>query len=404
MKIKKETIVWIFLIVPFFYPSSIADTSLSSIWYYWKLCAVACGVIYIFKRIKKIKCLEKSTWFIIVMYIMQIIASAINKLDILYDFKTAVMMGVFVLVVSFLSYEYGNRAILFFYRLVNVFIWLNFLSVIFLYGRGIARDSYDTAIYFWSTKNHIISLTIVYLVIIFYLYNENYIHKKGFLSGVSVATIAVFLMGSSTAITALIVLGVFMWYCTVCNKRKKPANMKAGIVIGVIADVAIVVFRVQEKLGLFIGTIFGKDTTLTGRTDLWDQALELIGIHFLYGKGDSYALNQYGWLTKTYWNDKTQILEDVYFVAHNQFLEVLVNGGIICLIPFLLFFYSMIKSARKIRNYNYKNIIAAAILGYFIAMITDLITPYEPLYLFILISSYIYMCEKRPVGRMKKDE
>lgn len=158
MKIKKETIVWIFLIVPFFYPSSIADTSLSSIWYYWKLCAVACGVIYIFKRIKKIKCLEKSTWFIIVMYIMQIIASAINKLDILYDFKTAVMMGVFVLVVSFLLYEYGNRAILFFYRLVNVFIWLNFLSVIFLYGRGIARDSYDTAIYFWSTKNHIISL------------------------------------------------------------------------------------------------------------------------------------------------------------------------------------------------------------------------------------------------------
>ena len=335
---------------------------------------------------------------------MQIIASAINKLDILYDFKTAVMMGVFVLVASFLLYEYGNRAILFFYRLVNVFIWLNFLSVIFLYGRGIARDSYDTAIYFWSTKNHIISLTIVYLVTIFYLYNENYIHKKRFLLGVSVATIAVFLMGSSTAITALIVLGVFMWYCTVCNKSKKPANMKASIVIGVIADVAIVVFRVQERLGLLIGTIFGKDTTLTGRTDLWDQALELIGINFLYGKGDSYALNQYGWLTKTYWNNKTQVLEDVYFVAHNQFLEVLVNGGIICLIPFLLFFYSMIKSARKIRNYNYKNIIAAAILGYFIAMITDLITPYEPLYLFILISSYIYRCEKRPVGRMKKDE
>ena len=32
------------------------------------------------------------------------------------------------------------------------------------------------------------------------------------------------------------------------------------------------------NFGLFIGTIFGKDTTLTGRTDLWDQALELIGI------------------------------------------------------------------------------------------------------------------------------
>ena len=404
MKIKKKTILWIFLIAPFFYPSSIAGTSLSSVCYYWKLCAVACAVIYVFRRIKKLKYLEKSTWFIILMYIMQIISSAINKLDISYDFKTAVIMAFFVLEASLLLYEYGNRAILFFYRLMNVFIWLNFLSVTLLYGRGIARDSYDTVIYFWSTKNHIISLTIVYLVTIFYLYNENYIHKKRFLSGVSVATIAVFLMGSSTAITALIVLGAFMWYCTACNKRKKPANMKAGIVIGIIADIAIVVFRIQEKLGILIGTIFGKDTTLTGRTDLWDQALELISINFLYGKGDSYALNQYGWLTKTYWNDKTQVLEDVYFVAHNQFLEILVNGGIICLIPFLLFFYSMIKSARKIRNYKYKNIIAAAILGYFIAMITDLFTPYEPLYLFILISSYIYRCEKRPVGRTKKDE
>ena len=51
MKIEKKTIVWIFLMLPFFYPSSIAETSLSSIWYYWKLCAVACGVIYIFRKI-----------------------------------------------------------------------------------------------------------------------------------------------------------------------------------------------------------------------------------------------------------------------------------------------------------------------------------------------------------------
>ena len=59
---------------------------------------------------------------------------------------------------------------------------------------------------------------------------------------------------------------------------------------------------------------------VTGRSDITDFE-EVVRL-------DSYALNQYGWLTKTYWNDKTQVLEDVYFVAHNQFLEILVNGGI----------------------------------------------------------------------------
>ena len=103
-------------------------------------------------------------------------------------------------------------------------------------------------------------------------------------------------------------------------------------------------------------------------------------------------MNQYGWLTKSYWNNKTQALEEVYFVAHNQFLEILVNGGIICLIPFMLFWGSMIKSVRKIQNFKYKNIVAAAVLSYFIAMITDLITPYEPL--------YFYKCEKM----IKKDD
>ena len=400
MKIKRRTMIWIFLVLPFFYPSSIEGTVFSTIWYRWKLCAVFCGSIYILLRIKKLKYLEKSTWFIILMYVMQIISSLINKLDVSYDLKNTIMMSVFVLLTSLILYEYGNKGIIFFYKLMNIFIWLNFLSVILLYDKGLARDSYDTVIYFWSTKNHIISLTLVYLVILFYLYNESYICKKKCVLETSIAAFSVFLMGSSTAITALIVYGAFIWLCEIYKKRKKTVNIKLGIIIGVIADIAIVVLRIQERLGGLIGTLFGKDTTLTGRTDLWDQAIQLIGLNFLYGKGNSYDLNQYGWLTKSYWNNKTQALEEVYFVAHNQFLEILVNGGIICLIPFMLFWGSMIKSVRKIQNFKYKNIVAAAVLSYFIAMITDLITPYEPLYLFILVSSYFYKCEKM----IKKDD
>ena len=97
-------------------------------------------------------------------------------------------------------------------------------------------------------------------------------------------------------------------------------------------------------------------------------------------------------------NSSTQALEDVYYVSHNQFLEIMVNGGLLCLIPFIGIFYWMIRSAQRIENNKYKMIIGAALIAYFIAMITDLITPYEPVYLFIIVASYIYKCENVDAG------
>lgn len=205
-------------------------------------------------------------------------------------------------------------------------------------------------------------------------------------------------MGSSTAIAALVVYGSFIFCCKICGKNQRVVNMKMAVVIGSLVDIAIVVFRIQERLGGIISTLFGKDTTLTGRTGLWDQALELMRINPWFGKGNSYALNQYGWLTMHFWNSRTQTLDDVYFVSHNQFLEIMVNGGLICLIPFIGIFYWMIRSAQRIENSKYKMTIGAALIAYFIAMITDLITPYEPVYLFIIVASYIHKCENVDVG------
>lgn len=404
MRVSKNAMLWFVLIGAFFYPSGIIGTSLSKVWYYWQLSSIVLGAIYIFFKIKIVKHIEKSTWFIVLFYVFQILATSINGLAITYDLKSFFMMSTLVIVTSLLLYEYRNSFILFLYRILWIYICLNFLSVIILYKKGMTLDAYDTPIYFWSTKNHIISLTLVFLTIGFYLYTEGLIARKKYNLGNIAAILAVFLMGSSTAITALIVYCFFLLGCEFFGKNHESFNMKTAVSVGVFADVLIVVLRVQEKLGTLIDAIFGKDTTLTGRTDLWDQAFDLIGMNFWYGKGNSYAISQYGWLTKEFWNDRTQVLENTYFVSHNQFLEILVNGGIICLVPFMMTFYSMIASAKKIQNYKYKNMIAAAILAYFVAMITDLVTPYEMLYLFILVSAYIYKCEDITTERMRDNE
>lgn len=386
-------ILYFFLVTPFFYPSSIAGTGLAKIWHLWKLIAVLAGIVYIFTRGKMLEKLEKSVWFIILMYIFQILSTGLNGLDLSYDINNAIMTSVFLVMVSLIIYENGLLGIKFLFNLLDGFVLLNFLSVIFLYGVGISKDSYDTPVYFWSTKNHIISLTLACMVLATFLLNEGAINKRRARLSIIYSVIAVVLMGSSTAIIALIVYGLFDIVYKYFAKKGKTINLKFAMLGGIIADVLVVVFRIQEKFANLINMFFGKDATLTGRTDLWDQALELIGLNYLYGKGNPYALGQYGWLTKQYWNSHTQALDDVYFVSHNQFLEILVNGGIICLAPFVLAILSMAKSVSKLLNYRYKNMVGAALLAYFIVMISDLVTPYEPLYVFIIVSSYLYQNE-----------
>ena len=398
MDIRKVDILYFLLVAPFFYPNSIAGTGVASIWHLWKLAAVVAGAVYIFTRIKILKKLESVVWFIILMYLMQIVATHMNSIDLTYDINTAIMTSVFLLMISLIVYEQGILGVRFLYNLLDVFVLLNFLSVVLLYGSGITKDAYDTPVYFWSTKNHIISLTLVCIMLATFLSNENIISEKRARFSIFYSVIAVFMMGSSTAIVALVVYGLFVFCYKYCIKKGKVLNLKLAMFIGIIVDFMVVIFRVQEKLGALIGALFGKDTTLTGRTDLWDQAIELIGLNYLYGKGNSYALGQYGWLTKQYWDSNQQVLEDVYFVSHNQFLEILVNGGMICLIPFILAFLSMGRSVHKIKNSMYKNVIAAALLAYFIAMITDLVTPYEPLYVFMIVASYMYQNENFEEG------
>lgn len=124
-------ILYFFLVTPFFYPSSIAGTGLAKIWHLWKLIAVLAGIVYIFTRGKMLEKLEKSVWFIILMYIFQILSTGLNGLDLSYDINNAIMTSVFLVMVSLIIYENGLLGIKFLFNLLDGFVLLNFLSLFF---------------------------------------------------------------------------------------------------------------------------------------------------------------------------------------------------------------------------------------------------------------------------------
>ena len=130
-----------------------------------------------------------------------------------------------------------------------------------------------------------------------------------------------------------------------------------------------------------------KDITFTNRTILWDNALDLIKNNLLFGLGNPKSNGVEGWLTMSYWSDMDMKLIDTYFIAHNQFLEILINGGLISFIPFLIAMIYVVKRVSTHRVKLISKFLATIIFSYLIVMMTETVYPYPPFYLVLVLAA-----------------
>ena len=91
----------------------------------------------------------------------------------------------------------------------------------------------------------------------------------------------------------------------------------------------------------------------------------------------------------SFWNNHSQSLQNRYYIAHNQFLEILLNGGMFCLIPFFMSLLSTVFYMKKEQDKLTRGAITGALLGFLIVMITETVYPYEPFYVFLIFVSLI---------------
>ena len=129
--------------------------------------------------------------------------------------------------------------------------------------------------------------------------------------------------------------------------RKLPKKLFYGVTaIGIVAAIGVVYVILIKR---FIGTgaletagMSGFQAILNkisaGRIRMWTQAFELWGKHPIFGVGPA---NQALMMIKEYGVD---INNGQIFYSNHQFLiDILLSGGIVALIPFLIWFYSIIR-------------------------------------------------------------
>ena len=133
----------------------------------------------------------------------------------------------------------------------------------------------------------------------------------------------------STSTTSTLVLGVMVLlvplYQGLAARSRWLVPVALGIALPVVAIALGVIMDVEAALGLF-----GKDTTLTGRTELWEYAAATIGDRLWYGYG-------YG----AFWQVSARA-QGIYAAigwdawhAHNGVLELGLNLGVIGIVLFL---------------------------------------------------------------------
>lgn len=119
----------------------------------------------------------------------------------------------------------------------------------------------------------------------------------------------------------------------------------------------IIVVNIQVYFANFIQNVLHKDITFTGRTLIWQRALNAIINNPLIG---------YGRLSL---ETRVNILKASS--AHNQFLVIIFEGGIILLLINFIIMFCISKKIKKCKNTLISPVLISAIFAYCIMWITE---------------------------------
>lgn len=289
------------------------------------------------------------------------------------------------------------KYVLFPYLLISV------LSVIFVPA---AKDENGVWRALSSSKNNLGQESVINLIIstiIFFISD----YKDKIIATLMIMMCLILLAGSQSVTSmAALMFTVFLAILTLGDKYLRP--LKLGRILTVLglftfsAILASALILSPEVLQVLAGGA-GKDLTFTGRTNLWRDILHEANKHLLYGAGF-----QGYWVVE---NTKLQALYRIYIwlpnQAHNGYIDIINETGLIGLV---LFFLAIIKYAfnlRKLRRPNYAAWFITVILIINLQEST-LIRPAHLLGVIFIFSYYllfsgIYLQERRDAKRFRME-
>lgn len=325
-----------------------------------------CLLYFFLKRVK----IDKFISFVVLFYLSLLFSTFYfgqTYVNLLFEFASILSW-----IVLFKTNIFNNKK-KFFTNLENMFLFLltiNLITIILFPGGFYLNSSGYSSNYFLGYDNNLITYIFPALALSFTnSYGET--GKVGLKSIylLIISLLSILLTWSATGVAAILII-TFLFSIYTFKKRDFPINKY--IIIVLILFVCIVLLRVQNVLSFIIEGWLKKDLTFTGRTYIWDIFIEQIKQSLLIGHG----IVDYKYLIRSINAGH----------AHDYFLQILYQGGVVALSMFLGFFFT---SINKMRDSKQKKYVGIIIFAYLISFIFEAYT-LTSMFIIVLLISYYY--------------
>lgn len=254
---------------------------------------------------------------------------------------------------------------------LTILFTINFITILKYYPIGMYRLDYVVGdLYFMGHDNGMIYNLIPFcsLAILYTYCKKGKIISKISLYAIFLTFISELYVKSATGIVESFLLLILIFF--IDNKfLSKFINPKFIFLLFFILNYLVVILRIQNYFSWFFVDVLGKDLTFTGRTYLWDYAINMIKNNPIFG---------FGMGVQVYGNGHS------YPHPHCLILDFIFKGGIITLLIFCILIINYIK---KYKSSNNKIISKMLLLPVFVLLIGEITAsnPYKPLFWSLLV-------------------
>lgn len=347
------------------------------------------GIVILYSLIKYFPIYRKEAHIKYFTYMIgfSVISLIFKQVDILnFILSLLTMMAMALLFFKLTDYNYK----IFYEVLYDYSFIILILNAIIglLFQDGITIVNVIMPLHLLGVGNQITPFILLYLTIIisrYIIYKDNLL---ALILSIFATLVSLYFADSATGYIGtfiyFLVFATFMLYNKYLKKGKEVKNRAMIILVFIIILHAMVIFfDFQTLFEGFITGVLEKDTTLTTRTMIWDEAIKIIKKSFIFGNGmpsiDSHIFSRFNGYS---------------YGTHNIFLEITLIGGFTTIILFLMSTYKSLKNIFLIDNSSIRAIIMAYFLSFFVMSITEVYTIIIIVMVFILPNLFIKFNER----------
>jgi len=216
------------------------------------------------------------------------------------------------------------------------------------------------------------------------LYMQDKRYKKKSIALFILSSITMISAGADSAVLSLIIIVVAAIIYKLKLYHLFCFNSKIYVMLLLCASILVVLGTASAKFFINIPNL---DYTFNGRNAIWENALKLIKERPILGYGID------GVLIKVYWGSEMNY-------AHNQFLQNLLDGGVILCMAFYAMLFVYTSYINRIVLKKYIVMTNATLIAFLCVMIFDSTTSYCYMYIFLSILVYLPEIERNQRGHM----